>query len=59
MDELLTKYYSSHKKKKEMEGESSMDGRDEYRVLMGKPKGRKQHGRPRSRWGDSIKADLQ
>jgi hypothetical protein len=42
-----------------MDGESSMDGRDEYRILMGKTMGRRPLGRPRHRWGDNIKADLQ
>jgi len=42
-----------------MDGESSMDGRDEYRVLMGKPEGRRPPGRLRRRWRDNIKADLQ
>jgi len=30
-----------------------------YRVLVGKPKGNRQHGRPRHRWEDNIKPDLQ
>jgi hypothetical protein len=30
-----------------------------YRVLMGKPEGRGPLGRPRRRWEDSIKMDLQ
>jgi len=30
-----------------------------YRVLMGKPKGKRPLGRPRSRWEDNIKMDLQ
>jgi len=29
-----------------------------YRVLVGKPDGRKTFGRPRRRWGDNIKMDL-
>jgi hypothetical protein len=35
------------------------EGRGVYRVLVGKPKGKKQLGRPRRRWDDNIKADLQ
>ena len=30
-----------------------------YRVLMGKPKGKRPLGRPRRRWVDNIKTDLQ
>jgi hypothetical protein len=30
----------------------------EYRILVGKPEGKRPLGRPRSRWVDSIKMDL-
>jgi len=30
-----------------------------YRVLVGKPEGKRQLGRPRLRWEDNIKMDLQ
>jgi len=30
-----------------------------YRVLVGKPEGMRPLGRPRSRWEDNIKMDLQ
>jgi hypothetical protein len=30
-----------------------------YRVLVGKPEGKITLGRPRHRWGDNIKIDLQ
>jgi hypothetical protein len=30
-----------------------------YRVWMGKPEGKRQLGRPRRRWEDNIKMDLQ
>jgi len=30
-----------------------------YRVLVGKPEGRKPLGRPRRRWADNIRMDLQ
>jgi hypothetical protein len=30
-----------------------------HRVLVGKPKGRRPLGRPRHRWEDNIKVDLQ
>jgi hypothetical protein len=33
--------------------------RDVYRVLVGKPKGKKPLGKPRCRWKDNIKMDLQ
>ena len=34
-------------------------GRGVYRVLVGKPEGKRQMGRPRRRWDDNIKMDLQ
>jgi len=34
-------------------------GRGVYRVLVGKPKGKRQLGRPRRSWEDTIKMDLQ
>ena len=30
-----------------------------YRVLVGRPDGKRQLGRPRSRWVDNIRMDLQ
>jgi hypothetical protein len=33
--------------------------RGAYRVLVGKPEGKKPLGRPRRRWEDNIKMDLQ
>ena len=35
------------------------DGRGVYRVLVGKPEGRRPLGRPRRRWEDNIRIDLQ
>jgi len=35
------------------------DMRGVYRVLVGKPEGKRPLGRPRFRWEDSIKMDLQ
>jgi len=35
------------------------DRRGVYRVLVGKPEGKRPHGRPRSRWEDNIKMNLQ
>jgi hypothetical protein len=32
--------------------------RNAYRILMGKPEGRRPLGRPRRRWVDNIKTDL-
>jgi hypothetical protein len=29
-----------------------------YRVLVGRPEGKRPPGRPRRRWGDNIKMDL-
>jgi hypothetical protein len=34
------------------------EGRNEYRVLVGKPEGKGPLGRPRRRWEDGIKMDL-
>jgi hypothetical protein len=36
-----------------------VEGRGVYRVLVGKPEGRRPLGRPRRRWEDNIKMDLQ
>ena len=33
--------------------------RSVYRVLVGKPEGKRPRGRPRRRWEDNIKMDLQ
>jgi len=35
------------------------EGRDVYRGLVGKPEGKRPLGRPRLRWEDNIKMDLQ
>jgi hypothetical protein len=34
------------------------EGRDVYRVLVGRPEDKRPMGRPRSRWEDNIKLDL-
>jgi len=34
------------------------EGRGVYRVLVGKPEGKRPFGRPRRRWEDNIKMDL-
>jgi hypothetical protein len=35
------------------------EGRGAYRILVGRPKGRRSLGRPRCRWEDNIKMDVQ
>ena len=35
------------------------EGRGVHKVLVGKPEGKKPLGRPRYRWGDNIKMDLE
>jgi len=35
------------------------EGRGVHRVLVGKPEGKRPMGRPRHRWEDNIKTDLQ
>jgi hypothetical protein len=35
------------------------NGRGIYRVLVGKPEGKRQLGRPTFTWGDNIKMDFQ
>ena len=35
------------------------EGRDVYKVLVGKPEGKRPLGRPRRRWQDNIKMDLE
>jgi hypothetical protein len=36
-----------------------VESRGVYRVLVGKPERKRPMGRPRRRWGDNIKIDLQ
>jgi hypothetical protein len=35
------------------------EGRGMYKILLGKPEGRRLLGRPRHRWKDNIKLELQ
>jgi hypothetical protein len=35
------------------------EGKGVYRILVGKPEGKRSLGRPRRRWKDNIKMDLQ
>jgi hypothetical protein len=34
------------------------EGRGAYRILVGRPEGRRPLGRPRRRWGDNLKIDI-
>jgi transposase len=34
------------------------EGKDVYRVLVGRPEGKRALGRPRRRWEDNIKMDI-
>jgi hypothetical protein len=40
-------------------GHVACQGRGAYRILVGRPEGRRSLGRPRRRWEDNIKMDLQ
>jgi hypothetical protein len=44
-----------------MGGACSADGKEKgvYRILVGKPEGRRPMGKPRRRWDDNIRMDLQ
>ena len=56
------KYFSGDKiEKNEMGGACNAygDRRGIYRVLVGKPEGKRPLGRPRRRWEDNIKMDVQ
>ena len=58
----LTPYCSVDKiEKNEMGGACSAygEGRGVYRALVGKPEGKRPLGRPRRRWEDNIRMDLQ
>jgi hypothetical protein len=35
------------------------DWRSAYRILVGRPKGKRPNGRPRHRWEENTKMDLQ
>jgi hypothetical protein len=59
---LLTHYCAGDKiEKNEMGGVLARmgEGRGVYRVLVGKPEGKRPMGRSRRRWEDNIKMDLQ
>ena len=55
-DVFLTKYYSRDKiKRHEMSGACVGDRRGVYRVMVGRPEGKRPFVRPRYRWEDNIK----
>jgi hypothetical protein len=58
---LLTKYFSDDQIENEMDGACSAYGerRGVYIVLVGKPERKRTFVRPRRRWEDKIKMDLQ
>jgi len=58
---LLTKYYLRDQIENEMGRACSTyrEGRGAYRILVGEPYRNKPLGRPRRRWEDNIKMDLQ
>jgi hypothetical protein len=59
---LLTKDYAGdHIKKKDLSEACRTEGevRSACKDLLGKPEGKRPLGRPRNRWEDDIKIDLQ
>ena len=57
---LLTEYCAGGKiEKNEMGGACGAYGGGVHRVLVGKPKEKRPLGRPRRKWEDNIKMDLQ
>jgi len=58
---LLTQYFAGGKiEKNEVGGAcASGGGKGVHRVLVGKPEGKSPLGRPRHRWNDNIRMDLQ
>jgi hypothetical protein len=58
----ITKYYSVIKSRRmSWAGHVARmgKGRGAYRILVGRPEGRRPLGRPRRRWEDDFKIDLQ
>jgi hypothetical protein len=58
---LFTKYnYNYHVEEDEMGRACSTNGEKKhaYRILVGKPEGKRPLGRPRHRWEDNIRMDL-
>jgi hypothetical protein len=59
---LITKYYSGNQMEKNKIGEARStygEKRGAYRILVGRLEVRRPRGRPRRRWEDNIKMDLQ
>jgi hypothetical protein len=59
---IVVQYCAGDKiEKNEVGGTCSADGKERglYRVLVGKPEGKRPLGRPRRRWDDNIKMDFQ
>jgi hypothetical protein len=54
------RYYCDQIKENDVGRAYSMHGemRNAYEVLLGKPEGKRPHGRPRHRWEDNIKMDF-
>jgi len=61
-DLYCSQYFSVYKSEKNEMGWTCStygESRGVYRVLMGKPEGKRPLGRPRLRWEDNIKMDLE
>jgi hypothetical protein len=59
---LITKYYSGDQiRRMRWAGHVARmgEGRVAYRILVGRPEGKRPLGRPRRRWEDNIKMDLE
>ena len=59
---MITQYCAGDKiEKNEMGGACACmeEGRGVYKVFVGKPEGKRPLGRPRRRWEDNIKMDLE
>jgi hypothetical protein len=59
---LVTQYFSGDKIEKNEMGESCsayVERKGVYRVLVGKPEGKRPLERPRRRWEDNINMDVQ
>jgi hypothetical protein len=56
-----TQYHVGDKIKKRWMGHVARmgEGRGMYRVLVGKPEGKRPLGRPKHRWKDNIKMEIQ
>ena len=56
---VICTYAGGKIEKNEMGGACGAYGGGVHRVLVGKPEGKRPLGRPRRRWEDNIKMDLQ